>query len=77
MEAAVENGTAVHELAFKHVRTGIVETNALVPGGNEEVVAVIREAEVRDAVGGRVGEFPSTTGRRSSAHSSGSESLED
>lgn len=43
----------------------------LVPGGDEEVVAVVGEAEVGDPVGGRVGKLPAAadgTWRGGGAH---------
>lgn len=57
MEAAVEDGPGVHELPLEHVGVGVVEAHRLVPRGDEEVVAVVGEAEVGDPVGGRVGEL--------------------
>ena len=58
MEAAVEHRPGVRELPFEQARLGVVQPNRLVPGGNEEVVAVVGEAEVGDAVRRRVGELP-------------------
>jgi len=57
VEAAVEDGPGVHELPLEHVGVGVVQPHCLVPRGDEEVVAVVGEAEVGDPVGGRVGEL--------------------
>lgn len=61
MEAAVEDGPGVDELPLEHVGVGVVEPHRLVPRGDEEVVAVVGEAEVGDPVGGRVRELLAAT----------------
>lgn len=64
MEAAIENRTSMHELPLEDIGTRVVKPNGLIPGGDEEVVAVVGEAEVGDAVGGGIGDLPPAAVRR-------------
>lgn len=66
MKAAIQHGDAMPDLPLQHVRASIIQPDTLVPGGDEEVVAVVREAEVGDAVGRGVRELLAAAGRRRS-----------
>lgn len=41
VEAAIEHRRAMCELALEHVRGGVVEAHFGVPGGDEQMVAVV------------------------------------
>lgn len=56
----------MHELPLEHVLAGVVEPDTFVPGGDEEVVAVVGEAEVGDAIGRGVRQLPPAPGGNSS-----------
>jgi hypothetical protein len=64
VEAAVEHGRAVRELALEHVGGGVVEAHLGVPRRDEQVVAVVGEPEVGDAVRRRVRELPAQQRQR-------------
>ncbi|RWW33626.1 hypothetical protein GW17_00001629 [Ensete ventricosum] len=80
----------MRELPLESVRPGIVKTKTLstrvsvsptaglgtypIPRRDEEEVAVVGEAEVGDAIGGRVGELPPAGGRKSGGAHSGRKS---
>ena len=58
VEAAVEHGRAVRELALKHIGGRVVQAHLGVPRRHQQVIAVVGEAQVGDAVGRRVGKLP-------------------